>query len=284
MFTVGEFSKICQVTIKTLHYYDRIGLLQPSKVDKFTGYRYYNQTQLDKMLLIQRLKRYGFSLVEIAQLMECPDAELLLAKLRRQQHKLKQQMQSTQLIINELDAHLQSIERTGNIMEYQKNYEIKLLETPNRAVLTCRQNMGVGEFGQYYSSIFERIAKKKLTPNIATNATIPPPKLCEVFQIAIFTPRSLSENQCVIILAHGGHPIPCTQPFRSISTNIIVTLLVLGNNKFTMPDKINPIAKKYRAFDLSETFPITNLLTPYESPKADATNPTCVFVNPSTNK
>ena len=52
MFTVGEFSKICQVTIKTLHYYDRIGLLQPSKVDKFTGYRYYNQTQLDKMLLM----------------------------------------------------------------------------------------------------------------------------------------------------------------------------------------------------------------------------------------
>ena len=165
MFTVGEFSKICQVTIKTLHYYDRIGLLQPSKVDKFTGYRYYNQTQLDKMLLIQRLKRYGFSLEEIAQLMECTEAELLLARLRRQQHKLQQQMQSTQLIINELDAHLQSIERTGNIMEYQKNYEIKLTQTPARAVLTCRQNMGVGEFGQYYSSIFERIAKKKLTPN-----------------------------------------------------------------------------------------------------------------------
>ena len=89
MFTVGEFSKICQVTIKTLHYYDRIGLLQPSKVVKFTGYRYYDNTQLDKMLLIQRLKRYGFSLEEIAQLMECTEAELLLAKLRRQQHKLQ---------------------------------------------------------------------------------------------------------------------------------------------------------------------------------------------------
>ena len=78
MFTVGEFSKICQVTIKTLHYYDRIGLLQPSKVDKFTGYRYYDNTQLDKMLLIQRLKRYGFSLEEKAQLIECQDAELLM--------------------------------------------------------------------------------------------------------------------------------------------------------------------------------------------------------------
>ena len=160
MFTVGEFSKICQVTIKTLHYYDRIGLLQPSKVDKFTGYRYYDNTQLDKMLLIQRLKRYGFSLEEIAQLMECTEAELLLAKLRRQQHKLQQQMQSTQLIINELDAHLQSIERTGNIMEYQKNYEIKLLETPNRAVLTCRQNMGWVNLASITAAFLNALLKK----------------------------------------------------------------------------------------------------------------------------
>lgn len=165
MFTVGEFSKICQVTIKTLHYYDRIGLLQPIKVDKFTGYRYYSQPQLDKMLLIQRLKRYGFSLEEIAQLIECNEAEQVLARLRRQQTKLQQQMQSTRLIIKELEEHLQSFERTGNIMDYQKNYQIKLRETPSRAVLTCRQDMGVGEFGQYYSTIFERIAQRKLTPN-----------------------------------------------------------------------------------------------------------------------
>ena len=34
MLTVGEFSKICQVSIKTLHHYDRIGLLTPVKVDE----------------------------------------------------------------------------------------------------------------------------------------------------------------------------------------------------------------------------------------------------------
>lgn len=40
MYTVGEFSKICQVSVKMLHYYDRIGLLAPFKLDPFTGYRY----------------------------------------------------------------------------------------------------------------------------------------------------------------------------------------------------------------------------------------------------
>lgn len=49
MLQIGEFSKICQVSIKTLHHYDRIGLLAPAKVDRFTGYRYYQAGQIDMM-------------------------------------------------------------------------------------------------------------------------------------------------------------------------------------------------------------------------------------------
>ena len=165
MFTIGEFSKICQISIKTLHYYDRIALLRPAKVDKFTGYRYYSQEQLDRMLLIQRFKRYGFSLEEIAYLIDCTEPEIRLKKLRQQKQKLTRQMQDTHLIINELNAHLQNFERTGDIMNYQKNYAIQTVETAPQAVLTCRQNMGVGQFGQYYSSVFEKIAKNKLTTN-----------------------------------------------------------------------------------------------------------------------
>lgn len=65
MYTVGQFSKICQVSVKTLHYYDRIGLLPPLAVDAETGYRYYGSEQIDQMLLISRLKRYGLSLEDI---------------------------------------------------------------------------------------------------------------------------------------------------------------------------------------------------------------------------
>lgn len=71
MYQIGEFSKICQVSVKTLRYYDKIGVLRPSEVDRFTGYRYYDRAQLEKMLLIQKLKRYGFSLEEIQPLLSC---------------------------------------------------------------------------------------------------------------------------------------------------------------------------------------------------------------------
>lgn len=170
MFTIGEFSRICQVSVKTLHHYDRIDLLKPEKVDAYTGYRYYSQNQMDTMLFIQRLKRYGFSLEEVRGLLTCTDERALFSKLLKQKEKLKQKMHETEMIIKEMSAHLKNFERTSDIMAYQKNYQIDVKEVPERAVLACRQNMGVDEFGKYYSTLYERVPKEKVTPNGVTGA------------------------------------------------------------------------------------------------------------------
>ena len=165
MLTVGEFSKICQVSVKTLHHYDKIGLLRPEKVDAFSGYRYYGQFQVRRMLLIGRLKRYGFSLEEIKALLECEDSRIFCAKLRRQAEKLRGQRRELELATGELLAHLENMERTGDPMGYQKNYEIELKQAPDLWVITSRQMMGVKEFGNFYSGLYERMAKEHLTPD-----------------------------------------------------------------------------------------------------------------------
>ena len=165
MFTVGEFSRICQVSVKTLHHYDRIGLLPPFQVDAASGYRYYSQQQVEKMLLIGRLKRYGFSLDEIGRLVNCRDQQVLFSKLRQQKEKLREQREKIDLAVSEIDSHLRDFERTGDIMGYQKRYEVRTVETPERAVLLCRQKMGVAEFGKYYSTLYERVPKERVTPN-----------------------------------------------------------------------------------------------------------------------
>lgn len=170
MFAVGEFSKICQISVKTLHHYDRINLLKPVKVDPYTGYRYYDREQLEKVLLIQRLKRYGFSLEEIREFLACTDERALFSKLLKQRENLKKQMQEMGKVIGELTRHLQDFERTGDIVGYQKNYEIQVRQTPERAVLSCRKKMGVDEFGKYYSTLYERVPKEKVTPNGITGA------------------------------------------------------------------------------------------------------------------
>lgn len=62
MLPIGEFSKICNVTTKTLRYYDEIGLLKPAIVNEHNGYRYYDVAQLKTILFINKLKMYCFSL------------------------------------------------------------------------------------------------------------------------------------------------------------------------------------------------------------------------------
>ncbi len=164
MLQIGEFSKICQVSVKTLHHYDKIGLLMPAEVDRLTGYRYYRIEQIDTMNYIQRLKRYGFSLEEIQYLLAISDKKELSSVLRRQKEKLKRNQQELAIVMNELQTHISVFERTGDIMTYQKAYTIETKNSPSMNVLTNRAMMGVDEFGKYYGTLFERVPKERVTP------------------------------------------------------------------------------------------------------------------------
>lgn len=65
MYTIGLFSKISKTTIKTLRYYDEIGLLQPAYTDYTNGYRYYTTDQLVLLHQIVAMKQIGFSIADI---------------------------------------------------------------------------------------------------------------------------------------------------------------------------------------------------------------------------
>lgn len=168
MYQIGEFSKICQVSVKTLRYYDRIGILKPVEVDAVTGYRYYTREQLERMLLIQKLKRYGFSLEDIQPLLSC-DTATLCGELRRQRETLQRRQMELEMILQELTAHLHHLERTHENMELTNGYEISLKQTQPLAVFACRQQMGVQDFGRYFSTLYERLARDGATPT-ATGA------------------------------------------------------------------------------------------------------------------
>lgn len=164
MLSIGEFSRACQVTIKTLRHYDKIDLLKPAYIDAQSGYRYYETEQVPQLLLIQRLKRYGFSLAEIQQLLFTKDKCLLAAKLSAQKNILEQQLAQVSVIMYELEQHLADFERTGDIMSYQNKYQIVLKETEDLAVVGCRQQMSVDDFGQAYGKLFERVAREHCQP------------------------------------------------------------------------------------------------------------------------
>lgn len=170
MLSIGQFSKICLVSVKTLHHYDKIGLIHPCEVDRVTGYRYYDESQISSMLLICRLKRYGLSLSEIGEVLSRGDKRVLFSKLEQQKQALQQHMEETSLVLNELTRHLQDFERTGDIMSYQNNYTVSLEETKDRAILSTRHKMSVEEYGKYYGKLYEQIAKDKLNAQRSTLA------------------------------------------------------------------------------------------------------------------
>jgi DNA-binding transcriptional MerR regulator len=64
-YKIGDFSRISRVTVRTLRYYNEIGLLKPVRVDESTGYRYYSIEQLPKLNRIIMLKEIGLSLDDI---------------------------------------------------------------------------------------------------------------------------------------------------------------------------------------------------------------------------
>lgn len=77
---IGEFAKLCGTRISVLRHYDKEGLLIPEFVDNFTGYRYYVEGQLAVFMRISALKKAGFSLKEIRDLLsrELDNTEILV--------------------------------------------------------------------------------------------------------------------------------------------------------------------------------------------------------------
>ena len=66
MFKIGDLSKITDVSVKTIRFYEEQGLIQPIEVDRWTGYRYYDESSIVKLSEIIYLKQLGFSLKDIA--------------------------------------------------------------------------------------------------------------------------------------------------------------------------------------------------------------------------
>ncbi len=70
---INEFAKLTGVSVRTLHYYDEIGLLKPANVDERNGYRFYNEDSLLRMQEILFYRELDFSLKSIIEILSSPD-------------------------------------------------------------------------------------------------------------------------------------------------------------------------------------------------------------------
>ena len=108
---IGEFSKMMQVTVKTLRHYEQKGLLFPCEVDEWTGYRYYNVEQMQRLGTIRGLQRQGFTLEEIKELLEdgaqMPSIDQLTQKIEETERQLQLLMERRSQLLKWVDSQKQ---------------------------------------------------------------------------------------------------------------------------------------------------------------------------------
>ncbi|RJG24069.1 MerR family transcriptional regulator [Paenibacillus thiaminolyticus] len=170
MLSIGEFSKICGVSTKTLRYYAEIGLLHPDEINPENGYRYYSIKQLKKMLLINRLKSYYFSLEEIKDILEWEEdhaEEKLRSALNRKRREVQEKINAFAYALNQMNRDISNVEKGIPMMSHLDHIEVQLVETEPINILYMRQMLSSDDYaagyGMYFSRLYEKIATEKLT-------------------------------------------------------------------------------------------------------------------------
>ena len=100
--TVGEFSRLTHLSVKTLHHYHEIGLLAPASVDASSGYRRYSTAQVETAQLIRRLRELRMPLPEVRAVVEASDGAAREETLRSHLDRMERELTHTREVVTSL--------------------------------------------------------------------------------------------------------------------------------------------------------------------------------------
>lgn len=160
-FSIGEMSRLHNVPIKTLRYYDQIGLFKPVEVDDHSRYRYYSTEQFEQLNTINYLKFLGLSLKEIKNHLENRDVNYFLQLLRKQKEITENKIKELELINNRFTNRITEIEEALKINDLEV---AKIKKIPKRRILSLEENI--------YSEPEWELALRRLEKMSSINSSI----------------------------------------------------------------------------------------------------------------
>jgi DNA-binding transcriptional MerR regulator len=163
MIRIGDFSKLSRVSVKTLRFYDEMGLLKPIEVDRFTGYRYYEFDQLPRLYRILALKDLGFSLEEIGHLLEGElSTEQMRGMLTLRQAEIRQRVEEETARLERVETWLRQIEQE----DFMSKYDIVIKKVEPMKVVSVR---GVVPRPPDQSSLWQELGKYLAQQHVRTS-------------------------------------------------------------------------------------------------------------------
>ncbi|WP_129648663.1 MerR family transcriptional regulator [Peristeroidobacter agariperforans] len=209
MFRIGDFSRLARVTIKTLHHYDDAGLLQPSHVDRQSGYRYYDASQLQTLHRILLLRDLGFSLEQIHELLHA-DAESLAATLATRQHELAESIAADQARLRRLEALRMALDQRSPANQPP----VLLRDAPAIEVYSVRER--VPHFGVPMQRLFEAAESA-----VAAEHARSPASPFTIFHDADYREQDVDVEICIpvkhSVAKLGTHVLPRCEASASVT-------------------------------------------------------------------
>jgi effector-binding domain-containing protein len=117
LYKIGDFSRLCRITVRTIRYYDEIGLLKPVRVEQTTGYRYYSIEQLPMLNRIIMLKGIGLSLDDIKGLLNNGmSADYIRQLLQVKRTEIQERVNQDSGRLKQVEVWLDRINKEGTIL------------------------------------------------------------------------------------------------------------------------------------------------------------------------
>ncbi|QDT25460.1 Mercuric resistance operon regulatory protein [Gimesia panareensis] len=125
LFSIGEFSKITGLSIKTLRFYHEQAVLIPSHIDEKTGYRYYAESKIERAHIITSLRRLNFTLSDISDILSNFDDEAdLLDYLEQQKQRISEKLKEYRVISDSLNQIILREKEARKVMK-QATFEVE---------------------------------------------------------------------------------------------------------------------------------------------------------------
>ncbi|HEY0126819.1 MAG TPA: MerR family transcriptional regulator [Blastococcus sp.] len=136
---VGEVAELAGITVRTLHHYDRIGLLSPSGRTS-AGYRQYSPADLDRLHQVLLYRELGFPLEEVAALLDDPSADPE-AHLRRQHRLLRDRLERTSAMVAAVEKEMEA-RSMGISLTPEERFEVFGEQDPARYEAEVEERWG----------------------------------------------------------------------------------------------------------------------------------------------
>ena len=138
LLTVGELSRISNLSTRILRHYDKIGLLKPEKVDAQTHYRYYSPHQIFFVSLIQDLKSMGFSLAQVKEAMHRENLNHLKSLYQKRQKEVEKDLEKLLQMKENISYRLELFDKIALIehsFKKDKKHYFELKKLPSRRII-----------------------------------------------------------------------------------------------------------------------------------------------------